>query len=100
MRFSLKRPTLMPEPAKKKVRVADFGRKSHVSAAALSSLLAQVREEGLPDAFSRRTQYRERAAITNAQTSFGPLLQCTDVVTTHGKMKVFMQESAAPLGNS
>ena len=64
-----------------------LGRSSYVSKSGIEKLLRAVNEAGLPDAFSRSTQYRGRKAICNTETRYGKLIQgqkmhledCTEV---------------------
>jgi len=48
---------------------------SHVTMRGLESVLAEVRESGMPAASSRRTQARARASSANIHTPFGNTLQ-------------------------
>ena len=59
--------------------VQTFGRDSHLSQTALRRVLEQVREEGIPDAFSQRTQSWQRSSAAGQSTPFGPLLQTLDM---------------------
>ena len=75
----------MVTAAAKRPRTSEFGRRSHLTAAALSSVLQEVRELGMPEHFSRRTVQRDRQRIVNAETPFGPILQSLRDRTKGGK---------------
>jgi hypothetical protein len=47
---------------------------AHVTASGMASVLEEVRQGGLPEAFSRRTQYRTRQKLATAGTDYGPLV--------------------------
>ena len=53
----------------------NLGREAFVTKSGIQSLLRNVRDEGLPEAFSRRSQYRARKAIAGTQTIYGPLIE-------------------------
>eukprot|EP00959_Pyramimonas_sp_CCMP1952_P323179 6762718-Pyramimonas_sp.AAC.1 len=63
----------------------------------MAKLLEQVRLHGLPDAFSRSTQQRARQSLAFQSTSFGPLLQKTEVPIDDngGSVDIWVQH---PLG--
>ena len=69
----------------KKPRLSDFGRSSHVTASALSRLLQEVRDRGLPDSCSRSSIQRDRQRILNEPTPFGSLLSSVTTRTTKGE---------------
>ena len=48
--------------SKKRAQLSEYGRKSYVSAAAMSSLLKEVKEMGLPETLSRSSITRARGA--------------------------------------
>ena len=52
-----------------------LGRESYVSHRGQASLLATVSSEGLPDNFSRSTQYRARKRRCGIQTPYGTLVE-------------------------
>lgn len=52
-----------------------MGLQSYVSNAGLSSVLKHIRENGLPDADSRRSIKRARQSRANIETSYGPLIR-------------------------
>eukprot|EP00972_Heterocapsa_arctica_P046014 6789088-Heterocapsa_arctica.AAC.1 len=47
---------------------------AHVTASGMASVLDEVRQGGLPEAFSRRTQYRARQTLATTDTAYGPLV--------------------------
>ena len=57
----------------KKPRLCIFDRDSYVSDSALSKLIKEFKEEGLPDADSRNSISRDRKAYINERTQFGPI---------------------------
>lgn len=67
-------------------RTTVFGRQAHLTGSALASVLAEVREHGLPDHMSRRTIQRDRQRIVQADTPFGPLLQWQRCHTKSGQI--------------
>jgi hypothetical protein len=74
------------------VSLASFGRESYCSQSAMAKLLKTVEEEGLPDAFSRASQYRARKALCGARTPYGPLVTAKDAVLNNGaSMQVGVQ---------
>lgn len=78
----------------KKPRVREFHElSSSVSQSALRSILDKVQADGLPYAFSERTQRRQRALVAYQDTPFGPLLQPIDV----GGQSVLIQHPVAML---
>eukprot|EP00959_Pyramimonas_sp_CCMP1952_P460418 9479815-Pyramimonas_sp.AAC.2 len=60
----------MAAPPKKRGRLSDYGKDSYVSASGLKALLDQVREHGLPEHFSERTQARAKQAVASQSTSW------------------------------
>ena len=56
-----------------------------MTAAALAHILRDVRDHGIPDAFSTSTQRRHRQNIVYTNTAFGPLIQNVIVTTKSGK---------------
>ena len=52
-----------------------LGGEAHVTQSGLEAVLNEVRDSGLPSAFSRRTQGRERAATATVTTPYGPVVQ-------------------------
>jgi len=76
--------------------LASLGRASFVSKSGIENLLAEVKESGLPDAFSRRSQYRARKHVCYTQTDYGPLVVEKDVTTIKGHpMKMGFQNPLA-----
>ena len=75
----------MPPKKKRKSNVLDMRGGHHITARALSDVAKYIRENGLPDATSRTTIYRERkSAIMDRITPFGPLVQMRPVVIKGG----------------
>ena len=62
--------------------LTSFGKSSMVSQRGMQGLLRELRESGMPEAFSRSTQYRARKAVCATDTPYGPLVTYTDVVGT------------------
>ena len=52
-----------------------LGRTSFVTKRGIDALLRNVRDEGMPTAFSRRSQYRARKHVCNTNTLYGPLVE-------------------------
>ena len=78
--------------SKKKPRLLDFALGSHVSQRALAQLLVKAKNEGIPDAVSRSTYYRNRKSATSVSTPYGDLL--TDMQLPTGKT-ITVQNPAA-----
>ena len=72
-----------------KPRLSDFGRVSHVTAAALSKVLEQVRDEGMPDAIAATSVRRHRSEAVDKKTRFGKLLQAIEVEGANGRPRTF-----------
>ena len=66
-------------PPPKRARLARMAKDSHVTGAALEQLMREIRDEGLPEVFSRASQQRARADIVKAPTPYGCILQETRV---------------------
>ena len=76
--------------------LASLGRASFVSKSGMAQLLAEVKKSGLPDAFSRSSQYRARKHVCNTMTEYGKLVVEVDVTTTDGEpMKMGFQNPLA-----
>ena len=60
--------------ARKKAKLEDLARGTHLSTAAKSKLLKDVRELGMPEAISETTERRQRKSQTHADTEFGPVI--------------------------
>ena len=63
----------------------NLGREAFVTKSGIQSLLRNVRDEGLPEAFSRRSQYRARKAIAGTQTIYGPLIENETIQLTKNR---------------
>ena len=59
-----------------------FGKSSHVSARGMAALMSQIEKEGLPESFSRSSQYRAKKSICDTDTPYGKLVKYVDVVGT------------------
>ena len=53
----------------------DLGRDSHVTQRGIAKLLTAVKRDGIPEAFSERTQYRDRKRFANIKTPHGKLVE-------------------------
>ena len=69
-------------------RLTCLGRESHASQSAIEKLLRTVREEGIPDAFSRASQYRARKKACAHETAFGRLVETMELPCTNGNIPV------------
>ena len=59
----------------KRARLAFLGKAAYASQSAITFLLADIREQGLPDAISRKSQYRVREdACRREITHYGPMI--------------------------
>ena len=72
----------------KRPRVVDLGRESQITASALHKVLAQVRDEGIPDAVSSSTRFRQRREIARQSAEFRNLILQTEVTAKSGKAVV------------
>ena len=61
-------------------RLSRFGRKSFASESALSALIGEIREHGLPDASSRSSISRDKRKELNEKTQFGDILKTVDAI--------------------
>ena len=69
-----------------------------VSGSALSQLLHHIRDHGLPEASSRRTQYRERKQICQQSNAFGKLVEQVELPRVGGgKLYLAVQNPLALL---
>ena len=55
-------------------RLGELGRKSYVSKSGIARLLQTVKDESIPEAFSRSTQYRARKETVERTTQYGKLV--------------------------
>ena len=62
------------EKTSKEASITRFGRKSFVSDSALASIIAEIREHGLPDVGSRHSIARDKKAYINECTDFGNII--------------------------
>ncbi len=62
------------DDAAKRRRLTSLGKKSLVSARGLEGVLNAVKKNGLPDSFSRSTQYRYRKESCSLETPYGKLV--------------------------
>ena len=51
-----------------------LGKASYVSQRGLNKLLNSIRQNGLPESFSRATQYRSKKDVARTETPYGPLV--------------------------
>ena len=78
--------------------LASLGRASFVSKSGIANLLAEVKASGLPDAFSRSSQYRARKHVCNTMTEYGKLVVEIDVAKADGTpMKMGFQNLIFPV---
>ena len=55
-------------------KLTRLGKEAYVSRSGINKLLSAVAAEGLPEAYSRATQYRARKTRCNTATPFGRLV--------------------------
>lgn len=67
---------------------------AHVTSSSLESLLRAARDEGVPEAFSRRTQFRARKTEAYQDTPHGTLIQALELPLSSGP---FMAAATNPL---
>ena len=63
------------ESESKRARLTSLRRGSFVSHAAIEALMRDARDNGIPNAFSKTTQWRARVAEATRPTAYGPLVQ-------------------------
>ena len=66
------------------IQLASLGRASFASRSAIAGLLKGVREDGLPDACSRRSQYRARKDTSHTSTPYGEIVVQVPVALEKG----------------
>jgi len=59
----------------KRTRLNDYGRQSHLTAAAMVKLMQEIRELGLPDACSQDSVRRHRQRELARDSGFGPIIR-------------------------
>ena len=57
------------------LQLTSLGRSSFVSKSGIEKLLASVKEDGLPDTYSRKSQYEARKHLCRTQTPYGKLVE-------------------------
>ena len=76
------------ERAAKLRRLNDIRRlKAHCSASALSQILSDVKEHGIPDLIGRREIRQARDLIVSSDTAYGPILKSIACVLPNGAIK-------------
>ena len=68
-------------PAEKRARLLTLTHGSYVSHSGLEHVVREVQRQGVPDASSRRTQTRYRAAEARRRTPYGTLVENMDIPT-------------------
>ena len=64
---------------KLKPQVLDSGRRSYASSSAIEQLLLDVKENGIPDAISRRSRHRQRKTRCSETMKYGKLIENLEV---------------------
>ena len=70
--------------------LVELHRNSHLSQQALVAVLTHVRDNGLPDAFSRRTQGRAHAELCNTDTPYGKISRELEIPLSTGIFKLLV----------
>ena len=65
--------------AHKRTKLSDLTRGKFVTSSALNEVLTKIKENGLPDAFSRGAQYRDRKLSASYMTPYGKLIHQTTI---------------------
>ena len=60
---------------RKGTHLNDLGRNSHVTQRGIAKLLTAVKRDEIPEAFSERTQYRDRKRFAMTKTPHGKLVE-------------------------
>ena len=63
-------------------KLMSFGKSSHVSARGIKGLMEQIEEDGLPESFSRASQFRAKRNMCGTATPYGTLVKNVDVIGT------------------
>jgi hypothetical protein len=88
----------MPKRKAAADRLMSLGRESYASKSAIANLLKHVRNDGLPESFSRSTQYRARKEIARAMTQYGPIIRDVPMKDSKGlEVTISMQDPFATL---
>ena len=87
----------MKRPASEPIRLTDVRRGSYASGRATERLLRLSREEELPSAISRTSQWRARAEACRTTDLFGPLVTDFTLPCNSGDVVVAVQQPAAML---
>ena len=61
-----------------------LGRKSYVTREGIAKLLKQIEEDGMPEHYSRSSQYRARKDFCNTLTNYGAMVEYETVPTSDG----------------
>ena len=69
---------------RKGAKLNDLGRDSHVTQRGIAKLLTAVKRDGIPEAFSERTQYRDRKRFAMTNTPHGKLVERVVLCLTDG----------------
>ena len=77
----------------KRQRLAAFSRGAYASQSAITSLLSEAKRSGIPEYFSRTTQWRTRKHLCSESTPYGTLVQ--DIELDWGDLS-----GATPIGNA
>ena len=84
-----------PSTRQRYERLCSLGKSSHVTQSGLDKLLADCKENGMPESFSRRTQYRAREDICTTDTMYGPLVTEKTLNCKGERVKVGFQNPLA-----
>ena len=76
------------EPTRKGAELNSLGRDSHCSQRGIAKVLAAVKRDGIPEAFSERTQYRDRKRFARLQTPCGTLVERKTLCLSDGTEEV------------
>ena len=72
--------------------LTDLGRSSHVSMRGIEALLKAVREQGIPEVSSARSQYRARKQFAATPTPYGRLIAEDVLLTAKGEYRIGVQQ--------
>ena len=66
-------------------QLATMGRESYATHSAIEKLLKGIDRDGMPDEYTRRTQYRARKALCGTETRYGKLVEPLQLTLQNGK---------------
>lgn len=85
----------MSKSQHKRVRLTELGRDSYVTQSGIAKLLKAIKEHGIPEHFSRASQYRARKSRCAEMTPYGRLVEPLTLETKVGPVRIAVQNPMA-----